>query len=257
MSSSRWRLTNKTALITGASQGIGYACAREFAELGADLILVARDEDRLAHITRELEDEFDVSIYSVSADLSDGEGRESLLDWLTDAERDVHLLINNVGNNRAQRVSAYSDADLAFILSTNVASAFETCRMLYPQLKQHGDARIVNVASVSGMTHVRTGVAYGMSKAALIQMTRNLACEWASDGIRVNAIAPWYIRTQRSEAALAAPEYLDEVLSRTPLGRIGEPQEVAAAIAFLCLPASSYITGTCLPVDGGFLSYGF
>jgi tropinone reductase I len=257
MSNPRWRLTHKTALITGASQGIGYACAREFAELGADLILVARDEDRLANITRELEDEFDVSIHSVSADLSDGEGRESLLDWLTDAEREVHLLVNNVGNNRAQRVSAYSDADLAFILNTNVASAFETCRMLYPQLKQHGDARIVNVASVSGMTHVRTGVAYGMSKAALIQMTRNLACEWASDGIRVNAIAPWYIRTQRSEAALAAPEYLEEVLSRTPLGRIGEAQEVAAAIAFLCLPASSYITGTCLPVDGGFLSYGF
>lgn len=257
MSSPRWRLTNKTALITGASQGIGYACARELAELGADLILVARDEDRLAAITRELEEEFDVSAQYVSADLADGEGRASLLDWLSDAEREVHLLINNVGNNRAQRVSAYSDADLAFILNTNVASAFETCRMLYPQLKQHGDARIVNVASVSGMTHVRTGVAYGMSKAALIQMTRNLACEWAPDGIRVNAIAPWYIRTQRSEAALAAPEYLEEVLSRTPLGRIGEPQEVAAAIAFLCLPASSYITGTCLPVDGGFLSYGF
>jgi tropinone reductase I len=257
MSNSRWRLTGKTALITGASQGIGYACAREFAELGADLILVARDEDRLCVITRELEDEFDVSVQYISADLSDGEGRESLLDWLRDAEREVHALINNVGNNRAQRASAYSDADLAFILNTNVASAFETCRMLYPQLKQHGDARIVNVASVSGMTHVRTGVAYGMSKAALIQMTRNLACEWASDGIRVNAVAPWYIRTQRSASALSSPDYLEEVLGRTPLGRIGEPHEVAAAIAFLCLPASSYITGTCLPVDGGFLSYGF
>ena len=257
MSNSRWRLTDKTALITGASQGIGYACAREFAELGADLILVARDEDRLSVITRELEDEFDVSVQYISADLSDGEGRESLLDWLRDAKREVHALINNVGNNRAQRASAYSDADLAFILNTNVASAFETCRMLYPQLKQHGDARIVNVASVSGMTHVRTGVAYGMSKAALIQMTRNLACEWASDGIRVNAVAPWYIRTQRSASALSSPDYLEEVLSRTPLGRVGEPHEVAAAIAFLCLPASSYITGTCLPVDGGFLSYGF
>jgi tropinone reductase I len=257
MANIRWQLTGKTALITGASQGIGYACAREFAELGADLILVARDEDRLSVITRELEDEFDVSVQYVSADLSDGEGRESLLDWLRDADCEVHALINNVGNNRVQRMSAYSDADLAFILNTNVASAFETCRMLYPQLKQHGDARIVNVASVSGLTHVRTGAAYGMSKAALIQMTRNLACEWASDGIRVNAIAPWYIRTQRSEAALAAPEYLEEVLARTPLGRIGEPHEVAAAIAFLCLPASSYITGTCLAVDGGFMSYGF
>jgi len=81
--------------------------------------------------------------------------------------------------------------------------------------------------------------------------------EWAMDGIRVNAVAPWYIRTQRSEPALADPDYLDEVLDRTPLRRIGEPEEVAAAIAFLCLPAASYITGQVLAVDGGFLNYGF
>jgi Tropinone reductase 1 len=96
-----------------------------------------------------------------------------------------------------------------------------------------------------------------MSKAAMHQMTRNLAVEWAEDGVRVNAVAPWYIRTRRTHGKLADPDYLDEVLLRTPLGRIGEPEEVAAAVAFLCLPASGYITGECIAVDGGFLRYGF
>src|SRR5690606_4381488 len=149
------------------------------------------------------------------------------------------------------------DADWRQLFELNVISAAALSRLAHPLLTRHAASSIVNVGSVSGITHVRTGAPYGASKAALHQLTRNLACEWAPDGIRVNAVAPWYIRTRRTAGPLTSPEYREEVLSRTPLGRIGEPEEVAAAVAFLCLPAASYVTGECIAVDGGFLRYGF
>jgi len=253
-----WQLQGHTALITGASKGIGYAAARELAGLGADLLLVARDEDYLEQIRVELTDDFvGIEVMAFGADLTEAEERLAVFDWIADLGAPLSLLVNNVGGNQPRPTLDYAEDEVRAILGQNLISAFEMCRLAHPQLVQHAHAAIVNVGSVSGITHVRTGSPYGMSKAALHQLTRNLAVEWAVDGIRVNAVAPWYIRTQRSEPALADADYLDEVLDHTPLRRIGEPEEVAAAIAFLCLPAASYITGQVLAVDGGFLNFGF
>lgn len=253
-----WRLDGRTALVTGASKGIGYACARELAALGADVLLVARDELALQEVRDELAEECpDVEILGMAADLTDHEDRLAVFDWIVDLDVSLSVLVNNVGGNQPRATLDYSPEEVRALFELNVFSAYEMSRAAYPHLVQHANAAIVNIGSVSGITHVRTGSPYGMTKAALHQMTRNLAVEWAEDGIRVNAVAPWYIRTQRSEPALADEDYLEEVLDRTPMGRIGEPEEVAGAVAFLCLPASSYVTGEIVAVDGGFLRYGF
>lgn len=255
---SRWRLDGRTGLVTGASKGIGLACARELAALGADVLMVARDETQLEAARAELAEEFpEREFLAFAADVSQSEPRLEVFDWLHDLGVELSVLVNNVGMNRRKPALDYAEDELRELIDANLISAYEMCRLAHPHLAEHGNATIVNIGSVSGLIHVRTGAPYGMTKAALTQLTRNLACEWAEDGIRVNAVAPWYIRTQRTEPTLSDPDYFDEVIERTPMRRIGEPEEVAGAVAFLCLPASSYVTGECIAVDGGFLRYGF
>src|SRR5437588_4987438 len=135
-------------------------------------------------------------------------------------------------------------------------SVFALCRLAYPLLRASSNASIINVVSVASFRNLGTGTPYAMTKAAVAHLTRGLASEWAKDGIRVNAVAPWYIRTPLAEPVLQDPARLEKILARTPAGRIGEPQEVAALAAFLCMPAAAYITGQCIAVDGGFSAAG-
>ncbi|UNK56131.1 SDR family oxidoreductase [Pseudoxanthomonas daejeonensis] len=258
MQKNRWRLDGQLALVTGASAGIGLAIARELAALGAHLLLVAREEDPLQDIRDELADRHPAQdILAMAADVADDEDRRAILDWVEDQGEGLHILVNNAGGNVTKAAVDYTEDEWRGIFETNLFAAFELSRYAHPLLARHAASSIVNVGSVSGITHVRSGVVYGMSKAALHQMTRNLAAEWAEDGIRVNAVAPWYIRTRRTSEPLSDPDYYEEVVGRTPMRRIGEPEEVAGAVAFLCLPAASYVTGECIAVDGGFLRYGF
>lgn len=257
MDNARWRLDGRVALVTGGSAGIGLATVRMLLSLGADVRVVARDEAALTALQDELADEFpgrDIAVFA--SDVADEVSRRDLLDWVED-QGDLHILVNNAGTNISKPTVEYSEEEWRTIFEVNLFSAFELSRYLHPMLSQHAASSIVNVGSVSGLMHVRTGSPYGMSKAAMHQMTQNLAVEWAEDGVRVNCVAPWYIRTRRTSPKLSNPDYLDDVLLRTPMGRIGEPDEVASAICWLCMPAASYITGQCIAVDGGFSRYGF
>ena len=246
----RWTLVGKTALVTGATRGIGHAVAEELLGLGARVVFTARDSHQV--IERETEwTHAGGSALGVSADITLAADRERLLELVNDLSGGLDILINNVGTNIRKPATEYTSEEVHSVFATNLESAFELSRHCVSAMADR-DAAMVNVASVAGLSHLCTGTPYAMSKAAMIQMTRNLAVEWAGFGIRVNAVAPWYIDTPLAQQVLEDPEYRAAVIGRTPMGRIGRAEEVAAAVAFLCLPVASYITGQCLAVDGGF-----
>lgn len=251
-----WTLEGKIALITGATKGIGKAIAKEFLALGASVYIVGRNEKTLDEVLAEF-DRFSDRLDGSMADLSIPGDRDELVSKVAGKWGKLDVLVNNVGTNIRKKSHDYSEEEVEFIFQTNLKSAFDLSRKFHPYLKNSGHAAIVNISSVAGLTSLKTGSVYGMTKAAMVQMTRNLACEWAEDHIRVNAVAPWYIETPLAKQVLKDLDYLKSVLERTPMKRIGTPDEVAAAAAFLAMPASSYITGQCLAVDGGFTVYGF
>ena len=264
-SSSCWTLQGKTILVTGGSKGIGAAVVDEALARSASTVIFC---SRSAVPTDQLEEkraQFPASqLHHVVCDVSTPEGRTTLVETVKNdlGVTALHGLVNNVGINIRKPMEEQSAEEYHSILRTNLDSAYFLCQQLRPLLEHHRDnssSSIVNVSSAAGVQSSGTGVAYGMSKAALNQMTRGLACEWGGrKNIRVNAVTPWMTMTPLLEAAIASnPSQLDKVQAWTPLHRLADAKEIAAPIIFLLMPASSYITGQVLGVDGGLTAQGF
>ena len=233
---SDWHLRGKTALVTGGTRGIGRAVVEELTELGARVIAVARQPPA-----------------DVIADLATPEGRAAIV---AAVDGPLHVLVHNAATNVRGPLVSYDDATIEKLIALDLTAPLLLSRDLHPRLCEAGGASVIHVGSIAGQVALPTGVAYASAKGGLAQAARTLALEWARDRIRVNTVSPWYTRTPLAAPVLQDPERLAAILARTPLGRIAEPEEVAAAIVFLALPAASYITGQDLAVDGGMTVYG-
>ena len=252
--SSRWDLTGRTAVVTGGTKGLGRAIVEELLDQGCTVLTCARDLAPLEELLKDNER----CLFAIEADVSTTDGRAALLEAVDSrfGGEGLDILVNNVGTNLRKASTDYSDAEYEMLHATNQASAFHVSRGCHAALKRARGC-VISVSSVSGSSNDATGAVYHMTKAALEHMTRYLACEWGADGIRVNAVAPWFIKTPLTEPLLAKEAFHDAVRQATPLRRVGEPYEVACTVAFLAMEAAGYITGQIVGIDGGMMQEGF
>lgn len=246
-----WDLKNKVAVITGGTKGIGLAIANEFLSLGATLIVIARNGDQLINCLFEWNAK-GYQVKGIVGDLTDFDNFPSLLQKID--EEKIDILINNLGGNLPKKFIDFSPKEIDQVFNLNIISNIRFTQLLFHKLKASQNACVVNISSVAGFEDVGTGSMYAICKASLIQLTKNLAVEWAEYGIRVNGVAPWFTGTDRINQLLKNEELENFVLKNTPLKKIAQPEEIANAVAFLAMNKSSYITGETIIVDGGYLA---
>ncbi len=246
------RLKGRVALVTGGNGGIGLGLARGLARCGAAVMVAGRDATKNAAAVRELS-ALGAKADSVVADITDEAAVGAMVEETARRLGGLDILVNNAGTNIRRRPEEYRLEDWRTVIDTNLTSAMLASRAAHPHLKRGGRGRVINNGSMLSIFGLPFHIAYAASKGGVVQFTKSLATAWAEDGITVNALLPGWIDTDLTRKARAdMPALNDNVLARTPIKRWGDPRDFEGIAAFLASDASAFITGTAIPVDGGF-----
>jgi NAD(P)-dependent dehydrogenase (short-subunit alcohol dehydrogenase family) len=248
-------LRGHIGIVTGASSGLGVECAQALALAGADVALAARRDDRLEPLAAELRNTYGVRVIGVRTDITADADLDRLVEICTARLGPPDILVNNAGISPTGRAEKLPRATWDDALATNLTAPMMLAqRVARGLIEGKKPGRIINMSSIYGIvaSSIYRLSAYSASKAGLTNLTRQLAVEWAQYGILVNAIAPGWIPTEATEGGMAKPQNRERMEKSTPLGRLGLPEEIRGAVIYLASPASSYVTGTVLSIDGGY-----
>ena len=247
-------LKGNVAAVSGASSGLGVQMATAFARQGADLVLLARRKERLDELAKKLKAEFGVKVLTVKCDVTLTEDIDAAAEACEKEFGKCDILLNCAGSSKDKGVVEMTDEEWDFTIATDETSVFKMTRAFAKLMKKNGYGRIINIASMYGLvgnTEIHT-VAYHASKGAVVNFTRAVAAELATDGITCNAICPGYFETELTKAVLDTPRFQEFAKTHVPMERYGKPGELDAAAVFLASREASYVTGAILPVDGGY-----
>lgn len=243
-------LSGKTALITGASKGLGKAMALALSQAGASIALVSRDLEKLNNVKQEIES-IGGAAYVFAADVSDEEAVNKLQSQVSEKFDKVQILINNAGVNIRKNLIDFSLSEWRSVMDTNLTSVFLMCRAFVPHMRGTGYGRILNMTSIMSHISLPQRSAYSASKAALLGLIRALALELASEGITVNGISPGPFGTEMNLPVMQNPDANAQFLASLPVGRWGKVEEIGSLACYLCSDAAGFITGTDILIDGG------
>ncbi len=249
------QLDEKVVVVVGGSSGIGRTLAVGLAQAGADVVASARRTEMVKEVAAEIE-ELGRRTLLCPCDVTKRETLEKLLVAVTDAFGRVDVVVNCAGFNQRTPTLSYPEADWDRLMDTNLTGTLRCCQVFGKHMIDRRAGRIINIASMGSFVALNEVAAYCASKAGVASLTKSLAVEWAKYGVCVNAIAPGYFRTPLSEKLVAGTPRGEEILMRTPMDRFGELEELVAAAVFLASDAASFVTGTILNVDGGYLASG-
>ena len=249
-------LTGRVAIITGGNGGIGLGMALGFAQAGAAVVIAARNRDKNAAAVERLEAQ-GAEAFAVALDVTQETSCQEMVAAALGRFGRLDILVNNAGTNIRKQPQDFALEEWHTILETNLTGAYMCCRAAYPAMVEAQGGKILNIGSMMSIFGVSFGTPYAASKGGIVQLTKALACAWAEDNIQVNAVLPGWLNTELTrQARKDVPDLHERVVARTPAGRWGEPDDMAGIAVFLASRASDFLTGTAIPLDGGYSAQG-